>query len=52
MLDNIRRNTVVTPASTNRKDKPSHHASMWNAMAARRAELHKNTVTVTVRKAV
>jgi hypothetical protein len=40
-------NTVRNvPAHTNRADKPSKHASMWNAIAARRAELHKNNVTV------
>lgn len=37
------------PTHINRKDKPSKHASMWNAMAARRAELHKDVVSVKVK---
>lgn len=45
-------NTIRTnPTHINRADKPSKHASMWNAMAARRAELHKNVVVVTTKKA-
>ena len=51
MIDsaNIRHNTVVSPSSTNRMQKPSKHASMWNAMASRRAELRKGGVSVTVK---
>jgi hypothetical protein len=36
------------PTHSIRGDKPSKHASMWNAVAARRAELHKGNVIVTV----
>lgn len=39
------------PSHINRKDKSSKHASMWNALAARRAELHKDVVVVTTKKA-
>lgn len=45
-------NTIKNiPSHINRKDKPSKHSSMWNALAARRAELHKGDVIVTVKKA-
>ena len=41
----------VVPSHINRNDKPSKHASMWNALASRRAELNKNGVAVTFKKA-
>ena len=47
MLTNTVRNI---PSHTNRKDKPSPHASMWNAVASRRAELGKDKVIVTIKK--
>jgi hypothetical protein len=48
---NMATNTVRNiPAHINRADKPSKHASMWNAMASRRAEMNKNIVVVTTKK--
>ena len=37
------------PTHIVRNDKPSKHASMWNALASRRAELGLNKVAVTVK---
>lgn len=40
----------IKPTGVVRSDKPSKHASMWNALASRRAELGLNKVAVTVKK--
>ena len=41
----------IKPSSVVRADKPSKHASMWNALASRRAELGLNKTNVTTKKA-
>jgi len=39
----MKTNTVKRPATSIHLPTPSKHASMWNAMNARRAELHKDS---------
>jgi len=55
LSSNIRRATTsdfsgLGMGNARKENKPSKHASMWNAMAARRAELGLNKVAVSIKR--